>query len=56
MWPKEIDVCNVFFGCFALKKDMMIQFAEAISAYLLWQSSAGLAAVHLFCLILYGVR
>ncbi|CAK9040579.1 unnamed protein product [Durusdinium trenchii] len=30
--------------------------AVALSAYHLWRSSSGLAAVHLFCLILYGVR
>lgn len=29
---------------------------QALSAYHLWRSSSGLAAVHLFCLILYGVR
>eukprot|EP00435_Cladocopium_sp_Y103_P070926 s436_g36.t1 len=30
--------------------------AVALSAYLLWRDAAGLAAVHLFCLVLYGVR
>ena len=29
---------------------------EALSAYLLWRDATGLAAVHLFCLMLYGVR